>query len=428
MADLAIKGHPTRGKDVIQLLEMLGGVNKHQIGAIRQTYVYFIDTDGIIRLLQIDQLLPEKDIVYSLEEFEEKYPFKVGDKVTLDNKLCSIIWMCWECNNIYYQVQGIGDVFTKKVTADELKLYKERNNMGKKLAIKGHATRGKEVIQFLEMLGGTNDYFKHDGKIESFYYYIGDFNNHIYQCGLPSEMKCFELEEFLEKYPYKVGDKVVFKFIDTYVTDTIKSMEWYANGVVYTLKESGEELMAEDLQPFKEETMEEEKENFAECIEKTIQECLFGKEGATKEIKIDIPEGYEFFGIDDNNKVVLTKIQPQYPKTYEECEASGFSSNPVIVAQAQGVCLCSFAKLIVLRNAYWKIAGEQMGLGKPWEPDLVENCGEYRYCIHNQSNKIELCTINWLGKNYILSFPTAEMRDEFYNNFKELIEECKELL
>ena len=291
------------------------------------------------------------------------------------------------------------------------------------LAIKGHATRGKEVIQFLEMLGGTNDYFKHDGKIESFYYYIGDFNNHIYQCGLPSEMKCFELEEFLEKYPYKVGDKVVFKFIDTYVTDTIKSMEWYANGVVYTLKESGEELMAEDLQPFKEETMEEEKENFVECIEKTIQECLFGKEGATKEIKIDIPEGYEFFGIDDN-KVVLTKIQPQYPKTYEECEASGFSSNPVIVAQAQGVCLCSFAKLIVLRNAYWKIAGEQMGLGKPWKPDW--NNVSDKHCIYFVSGEIWLTECQ--TRQCTLAFPTAEMRDAFYENFKELIESCKELL
>ena len=29
--------------------------------------------------------------------------------------------------------------------------------MGKKLAIKGHATRGKEVIELLEMLGGVND-------------------------------------------------------------------------------------------------------------------------------------------------------------------------------------------------------------------------------------------------------------------------------
>ena len=26
-------------------------------------------------------------------------------------------------------------------------------------------------------------------------------------------------------------------------------------------------------------------------------------------------------------------------------------------------------ELLICRDAYWKIAGEQMGLGEPWEPD-----------------------------------------------------------
>lgn len=29
----------------------------------------------------------------------------------------------------------------------------------------------------------------------------------------------------------------------------------------------------------------------------------------------------------------------------------------------------TFIKLIRCRDAYWKIAGEQMGLEKPWKPD-----------------------------------------------------------
>ena len=64
-----------------------------------------------------------------------------------------------------------------------------------------------------------------------------------------------------------------------------------------------------------------------------------------------------------------------------------------------------------------------MGLDKPWKPDfdneyyLIGNeCGEvYKY------NKIAGC-------NAILTFPTKEMRDTFYTNFKDLIEQCKELL
>lgn len=136
-------------------------------------------------------------------------------------------------------------------------------------------------------------------------------------------------------------------------------------------------------------------------------------------IELIIPENWKFEQRGD--KMFGIRKYPQYPKTYEECEASGFSSNPVIVAQAQGVCLCSFAKLIVLRNAYWKIAGEQMGLDKPWKPT-----NETVYCISRSNNVIKSSYRG--GKSNILEFPTPEMRDEFYNNFKELIESCKELL
>ena len=89
--------------------------------------------------------------------------------------------------------------------------------------------------------------------------------------------------------------------------------------------------------------------------------------------------------------------------------------------------IAKFQELLICRDAYWKIAGEQMGLGKPWELDWENSDGGYRYCIVNRCNNIGL-TCEWLGENYILSFPTAEIRDAFYENFKDLIENCKELL
>lgn len=295
------------------------------------------------------------------------------------------------------------------------------------LAIKGHATRGKEVIEILEMLGGKN-VANYDGFYTGSFYYIDTTGFICYDYGIKNllGMYIYTLEEFLVKYPYKVRDKVVFKFINTYVTDIIKSMKWYANRVVYTLKEYEEESVVEDLQFYKEE----------ETMEESTNKVIFGSKAQScnieievtkkdiKEIKINIPEDYKVFRIDDDNKIVLTKKQSQYPKTYEECEDSGFSSNPVIVAQAQGVCLCSFAKLIVLRGAYWKIAGEQMGLGKPWEPDWTTFEGmpaifRFRYNIVCDFIKDYHC---------LLVFPTTEMRDDFYENFKDLIEQCKELL
>lgn len=68
------------------------------------------------------------------------------------------------------------------------------------LAIKGHPTRGKEVIQLLEMLGGTNNY-KLKGEKEDFYYYIFNKNSRIYKTKSLINNKYFLLEEFLKKIP-----------------------------------------------------------------------------------------------------------------------------------------------------------------------------------------------------------------------------------
>lgn len=98
------------------------------------------------------------------------------------------------------------------------------------LAIKGHETRGEEVIQRLEMLGGKNDYFKLDGKITHFYYYI--YGENIYQAQLSrakyvnTDLCLFTLEEFEKKYPYKVGDNVMYRGNRLLDTCKIVNMRW----------------------------------------------------------------------------------------------------------------------------------------------------------------------------------------------------------
>ena len=83
---LAIKGHSTRGKEVIELLEMLGGVNSDEAyGNLPNKWnvSYYIFKDGVIKLSE-DKILTKKQFkIFTLEEFLEKYPFKVGDKVFL---------------------------------------------------------------------------------------------------------------------------------------------------------------------------------------------------------------------------------------------------------------------------------------------------------------------------------------------------------
>ena len=108
-------------------------------------------------------------------------------------------------------------------------------NMGKKLAIKGHSTRGKEVIELLEMLGGVNA-DSHKGNFPDEWkssYYI--YRDNTIQFGrdeflLKLKFVIFTLEEFLEKYPYKVGDIVKTGKDEEGV---IKQMRWVNNDIVY---------------------------------------------------------------------------------------------------------------------------------------------------------------------------------------------------
>ena len=125
--------------------------------------------------------------------------------------------------------------------------------------------------------------------------------------------------------------------------------------------------------------------------------------------------------------------KPKYPKTYEECcEVLGIGSyfEPEIRNATTEECH-KFTKLMKLkrcRDAYWKIAGEEMGLDKPWEPkfgktvlfDITFYLYQDNFVLHKGEYRN--------SDNCILVFPTKEMRDAFYENFKDLIESCKELL
>lgn len=148
-------------------------------------------------------------------------------------------------------------------------------------------------------------------------------------------------------------------------------------------------------------------------------------------IKIDIPKGYEFACVDDDKQqVVFEKVGCQYPKTYKECcdvlkIPNGERYVDIDVPLDYNKLLSVFAKLLICRSAYWKIAGEQMGLGKPWEPEKAEIV--YAICYDFYEDVIDVSVFN-LYDNVVLCFPTEEMRDKFFENFKDLINETKELL
>lgn len=119
--------------------------------------------------------------------------------------------------------------------------------------------------------------------------------------------------------------------------------------------------------------------------------------------------------------------KPTYPTTYAECcKVIGYGGIISFsgLADEEEKLYGNFIVLKRCRDAYWKIAGEQMGLGKPWKPVWDES--EDLYTIHTFNGEIRLSRT--AHRNAILVFPTVEMRDVFYKNFKDLIENCEELL
>ena len=141
-------------------------------------------------------------------------------------------------------------------------------------------------------------------------------------------------------------------------------------------------------------------------------------------LEYEIIDGYEFDKV-ENGIIILKPIKPKYPTTYEECYDEGNTElHFIYVDKDERDLYESFIQLIRCRNAYWKIAGEQMGLDKPWEPDW--NGHEFKYGLKFMGHRIE--KTSEMTVSHVLCFPTEEMRDAFYENFKNLIESCKELL
>lgn len=127
----------------------------------------------------------------------------------------------------------------------------------------------------------------------------------------------------------------------------------------------------------------------------------------------------------EEGKTYVVRKNPQYPKTYKEnCNVLGLDTMDNDATGYKHELIIRFQELLIARDAYWKITGEQQGLGKPWEPDWKSS--DLKYVIKTMGD--EICKSTECTINCFLAFPTEEMRDAFYDNFKLQIESCKEFL
>lgn len=301
------------------------------------------------------------------------------------------------------------------------------------LAIKGHKTRGEEVIEILEMLGGKPN-GNMNGYNDDLYYYIAK-DGLIYGSGIEYEDLCckytlFTLEEFENKFPYKVEERVTYKCSNALLeTQVITNMRWDSGDecVIYYL-DNCDIIKVEDILyriDFCEDNISTIQSEGTEYENIKVAYLSINDKEYADEIEVNLGDDYEYKF--EMNRLYILKKKPKYPKDYEECCDILGRIYPITddVEGYKWELIMKFQRLIVCRDAYWKIAGEEMGLDKPWKPDWNDVCDKYTiYIVYGN----EIWRDIGQSINTLLAFPTEEMRDIFYENFKNLIEQCKDLL
>lgn len=241
--------------------------------------------------------------------------------------------------------------------------------MTRTLAVRGDAVHGADIIHSLELLGGINSQSLLGTNV-SCIYYINEETKHI-ESDLDSEEK-----------------SVLFSIYD------------YA----------GLKKIVENVVPIGKIDMAE----------------------GNYDNKVELILGEKFEATIENNKVVITK--KLYPYTFQECceimgicpggelqydydidDASSKFDTKYEDALIDG--LDALRKLIICRDAYWKLSGE-----KPEDCSLL-----YCICWDPFIDQMIFKT-STESLNRLLAFPKEDMMDTFAKKFDNLIVKCKKFI
>ena len=120
---IAIQGHLDRGKEVIQILESLGGINRLNHNGHYTNYFYYVAGDD--NTIAWTCVRPQYRDVFTLEEFEKDFPFKIGDKIKHITSIGIIKEYCYIDNEPAYKVESMELGIIANIPAKILEPYKE---------------------------------------------------------------------------------------------------------------------------------------------------------------------------------------------------------------------------------------------------------------------------------------------------------------
>lgn len=99
MGRLAFRGHPTRGAEIISILQMYGGENYHDALCDNPNIIYFIGEKQRIESSSLRNVFVEFFRVFQLEDYLAKYPIMTGDFVNFElngsyqsDKVIDMVW------------------------------------------------------------------------------------------------------------------------------------------------------------------------------------------------------------------------------------------------------------------------------------------------------------------------------------------------
>lgn len=225
---------------------------------------------------------------------------------------------------------------------------------------------------------------------------------------------------------YKVGDKVKIKSLDWYNTNKNKDGD-----IRHFIDNYGDVYFKEKMSKYCGciVTITRVNTNSYSIDIDNDKYCwhnfMFDENYKDMKNEIVIPDGWEVEKV-EGNKIILKESKKELPKTWEGCLAvlvnEGKLDEETIAGVSPRIYLpkdlvkpfIALSKLSVCRYAY----------RQGWEPDWTDD--SLKAIIECTNGRI----VSTTGKSIssILAFQDDEVRKEFLKNFKDLIEEAKELI
>lgn len=110
MKKLAFRGDDSRGKEIKTILERLGGYDVSDLSFSYNDIVYYIKNSNRIGCNYISRINKDDFVIFTIDEFKEKFIFNVGDLVRLGEygEIDTITNMKWDniSGVVMYEING----------------------------------------------------------------------------------------------------------------------------------------------------------------------------------------------------------------------------------------------------------------------------------------------------------------------------------